>query len=38
MSLPPLARWTYDYQPQPNTPEAEAWEYFKAQDWLKLES
>jgi coproporphyrinogen III oxidase len=34
MSLPPLARWVYDYQPQPNTPEAEAWSYFKAQDWL----
>lgn len=34
MSLPPLARWAYDYQPTPGTPEAEAWEYFKPQDWL----
>jgi coproporphyrinogen III oxidase len=34
MSLPPLARWTYDYKPEPNTPEAEAWSYFKPQDWL----
>jgi coproporphyrinogen III oxidase len=34
MSLPPLARWVYDYKPEPNTPEAEAWSYFKAQDWL----
>ncbi len=34
MSLPPLARWTYDYTPEPNTPEAEAWAYFKPQDWL----
>ncbi len=38
MSLPPLARWVYDYKPEPNTPEAEAWAYFKAQDWLELES
>jgi len=34
MSLPPLARWVYDYRPQPATPEAEAWNYFKPQDWL----
>jgi coproporphyrinogen III oxidase len=34
MSLPPLARWIYDYKPQPGTPEAEAWTYFKPQDWL----
>lgn len=34
MSLPPLARWIYDYKPQPETPEAEAWSYFKPQDWL----
>jgi coproporphyrinogen III oxidase len=38
MSLPPLARWVYDYKPEPNTPEAEAWTYFKAQDWLEPES
>ncbi len=34
MSLPPLARWEYDYQPEPGTPEAEAWQYFQPQDWL----
>jgi coproporphyrinogen III oxidase len=34
MSLPPLARWSYDYHPQPGTPEADAWEYFKPRDWL----
>jgi coproporphyrinogen III oxidase len=34
MSLPPLARWEYDYQPEPNTPEAELTEVFlKPQDW-----
>ncbi|MCG3161782.1 MAG: Oxygen-dependent coproporphyrinogen-III oxidase [Acidobacteria bacterium] len=34
MSLPPLARWVYDYKPEPGTAEANAWTYFKPQDWL----
>jgi len=34
MSLPPLARWVYDYKPAPDTAEAEAQTYFKPQDWL----
>jgi len=34
MSLPPLARWVYDYKPEPDTAEAEAQTYFKPQDWL----
>jgi len=38
MSLPPLARWIYDYKPAPNTPESAAWAYFKPQDWLGLDS
>ncbi|MGB3189189.1 oxygen-dependent coproporphyrinogen oxidase [Lyngbya sp. PCC 8106] len=34
MSLPPLVRWEYGYQPQPGTPEAELYETFlKPQDW-----
>ena len=34
MSLPPLVRWEYGYQPEPNTPEAELYEIFlKPQDW-----
>jgi coproporphyrinogen III oxidase len=34
MSLPPLVRWEYSYQPEPNTPEAELYEIFlKPQDW-----
>jgi coproporphyrinogen III oxidase len=34
MSLPPLVRWEYGYQPQPNTPEAELYDRFlKPQDW-----
>jgi coproporphyrinogen III oxidase len=38
MSLPPLVRWEYGYQPEPNTPEAELYERFlKPQDWANLE-
>ncbi|MBD0362320.1 MAG: oxygen-dependent coproporphyrinogen oxidase [Coleofasciculus sp. C3-bin4] len=34
MSLPPLVRWEYGYQPQPNTPEANLYETFlNPQDW-----
>jgi coproporphyrinogen III oxidase len=34
MSLPPLVRWEYGYQPEPNTPEAELYDRFlKPQDW-----
>lgn len=36
MSLPPLVRWEYDWQPTPGTPEATLYEQFlKPQDWLK---
>jgi coproporphyrinogen III oxidase len=34
MSLPPLARWDYDYRPEPGTAEAAAWECFQPRDWL----
>lgn len=37
MSLPPLVRWQYDYHPEPGTPEAAAWEFFRPRDWLKEE-
>ena len=34
MSLPPLVRWDYDWQPEANTPEAELYKvYLKPQDW-----
>jgi len=34
MSLPPLVRWEYGYQPEPNSPEAELYEIFlKPQNW-----
>ena len=35
MSLPPLVRWEYNYQPEPNTPEFELTDYYlKDRDWL----
>ncbi|MCP1290119.1 oxygen-dependent coproporphyrinogen oxidase [Chromobacterium sp. S0633] len=35
MSMPPLARWEYDYQPEPGSPEAALTERFLApRDWL----
>jgi len=35
MSLPPLVRWEYDWQPQAGTPEADLYEnYLKPRDWL----
>lgn len=35
MSLPPLVRWEYSYQPEANTPESQLYEIFlKPQDWL----
>ena len=38
MSLPPLVRWEYSYEPQPNTPEATLYKIFlKPQDWLSQE-
>lgn len=34
MSLPPLVRWEYGYEPEPGTPEAQLYEKFlKPQDW-----
>lgn len=35
MSLPPLARWAYNWQPQPGSPEADLYDnYLKPRDWL----
>jgi len=35
MSMPPLARWEYDWQPQPGSPEAELYEHYLApREWL----
>ena len=38
MSLPPLVRWQYQWQPQAGSPEAELYEnYLHPRDWLGLE-
>ena len=34
MSLPPRARWEYDYQPDPGTPEEEMVEMLKPREWI----
>ncbi len=34
MSLPPRARWYYDYHPESGTKEAELLEYLKPRDWV----
>jgi coproporphyrinogen III oxidase len=36
MSLPPLVKWRYNWQPEPGTPEARLYdEFLKPRDWLK---
>jgi coproporphyrinogen III oxidase len=34
MSLPPRARWEYNYHPEPGTPEAELEENLKPREWI----
>jgi coproporphyrinogen III oxidase len=37
MSLPPLARWAYDHQPEPGTPEADTLAWLrKGVDWIEV--
>lgn len=36
MSLPPLARWEYDYQPSPESPEENLIQYLRAINWLQV--
>lgn len=39
MSMPPLARWEYDWQPEPGTPEALLYtDFLRPRDWLGLEA
>ncbi|WP_217534562.1 oxygen-dependent coproporphyrinogen oxidase [Vibrio metschnikovii] len=33
MSMPPLVRWEYNYQPEPNSPEAKLAEFLVPRDW-----
>ncbi len=38
MSLPPLARWDYDWKPAPGSPEAKLYDVFlKPRDWADLD-
>lgn len=35
MSMPPLARWEYNYKPEPSSPEANLYQYYlRPQEWL----
>lgn len=34
MSMPPLVRWEYDYQPESGSPEAALSEFIQVRDWL----
>ena len=34
MSLPAVAHWQYDYQPEPDTPEAVLTDYLQPRDWI----
>jgi len=37
MSLPPLASWRYDWQPEPGSAEARLYDrYLKPEDWLRM--
>lgn len=36
MSLPPRARWYYDYRPAPGSKEAELIEFLKPTDWVNI--
>jgi coproporphyrinogen III oxidase len=37
MSMPPLVRWEYDWQPQPGSAEADLYDnYLRPRDWLNL--
>lgn len=39
MSLPPLVRWEYSYQPEAGTPEAQLYDIFlKPQDWVNWQN
>ncbi|MFC4486953.1 oxygen-dependent coproporphyrinogen oxidase [Tepidiphilus baoligensis] len=35
MSLPPLARWRYDWHPEPGSPEAALYEVLEPRDWAE---
>lgn len=34
LSMPPMATWKYDWQPQPGTPEAALYDYLTPREWV----
>lgn len=34
MSMPPLVRWEYNYQPAADSPEAALGEFIQVRDWV----
>jgi coproporphyrinogen III oxidase len=38
MSMPPLARWTFDLRPEPGSPEDAALAFFQPRDWAGAEA
>lgn len=36
MSMPPVAHWQYNWHPEPDTPEAELYEYLEPRNWLEI--
>lgn len=34
MSMPPLVRWEYDWQPEANSPEAALSKFIQVRDWV----
>jgi coproporphyrinogen III oxidase len=38
MSLPPLVRWEYGYQPEPGSAEARLLDYLRPRDWLDAQA
>lgn len=34
MSMPPLVRWEYDWQPEAGSPEAALSEFIQVRDWI----
>lgn len=38
MSMPPLVKWRYDWNPEPNSPEARLYsDYLRPRDWLTID-
>jgi len=38
MSLPPLTSWTYNWSPEPRSPEAELYDVIQPKDWVNMKT